>query len=771
MMKRWVKYASVIVCLLFSHAMLFAQPHDGKKTSKDASVTLRVEVTSPTTAMYVDLQKSADDKARLGTNQPGKIEIVRDGAVILTWDKSDSERVWRQYHKMDDTSANADKKDKAAKKEKNDVSDNKTRNDASMATKTVAPPVETRTPVGTETVIREFDEYMGNDSYFAEDAINGFQNNIDEHISNLRNWTDKDAYIAENELDSYARGERDVLIKKREELSSLVSSFLRRYKKSGLVDRDKCEQQLTEIAEKKLDRREEALSKLENELGITPPTAKNKPVKWIPIAICGVGALLLIILLTWLVKSRKKTNTPASVASTPPRNQTTTYGSKGRGNATAEPAIVVRRTTTTILKRQNLDDVIGNPQYFPIEVEEFCDMSAVKRIYLKNTCIKEIYEMYAKDLRNSPNPNENGCMVLGRWVYDTQRQEYCVSLEEVVMPGDDAVFQEYELNFGGKIKLRANGRLKKLREQTGLQYDLTCWVHSHPGLGVFFSNADTSVHHQLKHHTHPHFLTAIVVDILTKGQQLGIFVFKRDGSISSKNDLKKMYSLTKLYQWAVNSERNVQSNPQPTTTSQSQPQTIIPSRPTTTTPSQPSMPPRQGTPSQPASAFRPTSSPQAAVPQQPMMRRTEAMVEYIDILSPTAAKLADCHSIMVKDQAVEQLQLMTATADNGVLGFIHGTINGLEQQMACTVEKVSSQPFEPNMQPLGCVVAAAHLSLPSVRKAVAPYIGLLRFVMVYTSTDGMLTTIPVLRQELCIDEHFYGEQKLDDLISWAKNRL
>jgi hypothetical protein len=144
MMNRWVKYAGVVVCLIFSHAMLFAQPHDGKKTSRDASVTLRVEVTSPTTAMFVDLQKSADDNARLGTNQPGKIEIVRNGSVILTWDKSDSERVWRQYHKMDDTSANADKKEKTSTKEKNDVSDNRTKNNSLAPVQTVVPPVETR---------------------------------------------------------------------------------------------------------------------------------------------------------------------------------------------------------------------------------------------------------------------------------------------------------------------------------------------------------------------------------------------------------------------------------------------------------------------------------------------------------------------------------------------------------------------------------------------------------------------------------------------------
>lgn len=163
--------------------------------------------------------------------------------------------------------------------------------------------------------------------------------------------------------------------------------------------------------------------------------------------------------------------------------------------------------------------------------------------------------MYADDLKNSENPNEDGCLVLGRWVHDAESDEYYVSLEEIVKPGDDAVFKEYELSFGGKIKLKVADRLRRLRRDTNLQYDMTCWVHSHPGLGVFFSNADNSVQLLLKHPTHPKFLIAIVIDILTPTQELGIFTFKRDMTVNSKSDLRKMYSLEEMYKWAVESDR------------------------------------------------------------------------------------------------------------------------------------------------------------------------------------------------------------------------
>ena len=148
-------------------------------------------------------------------------------------------------------------------------------------------------------------------------------------------------------------------------------------------------------------------------------------------------------------------------------------------------------------------------------------------------------------------------MVLGRWVHDEENGTYDVSLETVVFPGDDAVFKEYELNFGGKIKLRIAEKLRKLRRETNLQYDLVCWIHSHPGLGVFFSNSDDSVQMQLRHSQHPNFLVAFVVDILTDDQELGIFTFRKDGSMNSKGDLTRLYSLEEMFKWALESGRRL----------------------------------------------------------------------------------------------------------------------------------------------------------------------------------------------------------------------
>lgn len=268
------------------------------------------------------------------------------------------------------------------------------------------------------------------------------------------------------------------------------------------------------------------------------------PKEYYYLMAAAAGIFILVLLLAIIAgvrKSRRKKKASRKVEIVPQSPQAD---------------IIVRRKTTSILKKQSLEDVLHNPAYLQIDCAEFCADSAVRRIYLKNTCVKEIYNMYAEDLRNPETPKEDGCMVLGRWVHDEQSDEYYVSLEEIVKPGDDAVFKEYELNFGGKIKLKVSEKLRKLRRETNLQYDMTCWVHSHPGLGVFFSNADSGVQMQLKHPVHPKFLTAIVVDILTPDQEMGIFTFKHDLTINAKPDLRRMYSLEELYKWAVKSDRS-----------------------------------------------------------------------------------------------------------------------------------------------------------------------------------------------------------------------
>lgn len=433
------------------------------------------------------------------------------------------------------------------------------------------------------------------------------------------------------------------------------------------------------------------------------PQDKTKPMTYKQMALrFGIpGVLVLALIFIVLIIARRKKKKAQLVASSSP-----SYAApNGDDTHDAAKGVIIRGKTSSVLHKQSLDDVVKDSNYMVVDCNAFCDDTAVKKMYIKNSVIMDIYNMYAEDLRNPNNPKEDGCMVLGRWVHNEQLDEYDVSLEEVVFPGEDAVFAEYELDFGGKIKVKLNERLRKLRRESNLQYDLTCWVHSHPGLSVFFSNTDCSLHMLHKHPTHPKFLTAIVIDILTPKQELGIFTFKHDMTINSKADIKQFYSLEEWYKWAVESKRS-----------------------------------------------------------------SVEYEEHFNTLEKAKSRNNACYNVQLSNSTIIDIDLIAHSQNRDGLYYVHGFSNRQSEQTTNIAVKIEKTDSLTNNELIGCFMAVAHRSYPTIRKAMANYLDKVKFILVYSSADGMLTTIPVIGNDLCTDESFYGEQPLEELKIWTRRK-
>ena len=464
-----------------------------------------------------------------------------EGSKTL-WRTGDTSAEWEKTHPVQDN----EKREEEPKVETSPI----------VATNAAESKVERTIPhgkkVSSDQLMALFKDQVEKDSFYSSAFVQAIKDEIDKHIAFLNNYVEnnekREEYIQKYQLREYLDDKEAIIVKNENSIDSYIGNFIAsNFNSNELPNRSEYETKLRNVLEEKIAERKDMLDNYRNEIldeGFSSTLTKHL-FSGKSIAINVILAILIIAIVVFVIIILKR--------STRKKRTTAIHPSRPAQNGSAD--IVVRRKTTSILKKQSLEDVQHNDAYLPIDCADFSSDSAVRRIYLKNTCIKEIYNLYAEDLRNPENPNEDGCMGLGRWVHDEERDEYYVSLEEIVKPGDDAIFKEYELNFGGKIKLKVAEKLRRLRRETNLQYDMTCWVHSHPGLGVFFSNADSGVQMQLKHPTHPKFLVAIVIDILTPNQELGIFTFKHDMSINSKADLQKMYSLEELYQWAVKSNR------------------------------------------------------------------------------------------------------------------------------------------------------------------------------------------------------------------------
>lgn len=561
-------------------------------------------------------------------------------------------------------------------------------------------------PLQSAKVVSSFREYVETIPYLKEAEMASLNKDIDNHINCLKNSTDKEAYITMHDLRYFIANQRDSIERYQGKKTMMIEDFLDQYGNQEFEDRQTCVEQMQAMLNDKLGPCETNLNLLERELN----AKEEKPFLGLDkqtLIIIGscIGILLLLLLIYAISRSgKKKEAVPVANYRSPHSNS----------NNNAESGIVVRRKTATILKKQSLEGVIDNPDYMKVDVEDFCYDSAVRRIYIKNTCIEELYNMYVNDQNAPEQAREYGCMVLGRWVHDAESNEYYVSLEQIVLPGDDALLEEYELNFGGKIKLKVLEELRKLRRETNLQYDLTCWVHSHPGLGIFFSNSDSSVQMQLKHPTHPNFLTAIVVDTLTPGMELGIFTFHRDTTINTKNDLKQLYSLEEWYDWAKESL--------------------------------------------------------AGTSKQKIMdaETTFNSDDYFSTLANASSHSNVCNGIELSNNMVVDICMALTGHSNGIVGHIHGKAVQQGTKTVYLAEQLVENEQQATLPMIGSFVVAQHCSIPSVRKFVEDRLSQIHFVLVYTPADGLLTSIPVIDNDLCTDIKYYGEHKLENLKQWTK---
>ena len=204
--------------------------------------------------------------------------------------------------------------------------------------------------------------------------------------------------------------------------------------------------------------------------------------------------------------------------------------------------------------RVGLNDIKENAKadYYAIQMDTVSEDTTIRTVYMSRKAILDIHKFFSDFTKYNSKTNETGCFLVGRWDYVpyTAQQKYDISIEAIVEPSDDAVYDEYNLNFGAKIGITLNFAIEKLCEKTGNEYVHTAWMHSHPGLGLFLSSQDLSVQSQLAHSQHQGRMLAIVLDSNTPDLKMAFFAPKQNDTMNNDKDIKQFLSLESLYQWA-----------------------------------------------------------------------------------------------------------------------------------------------------------------------------------------------------------------------------
>jgi len=203
-------------------------------------------------------------------------------------------------------------------------------------------------------------------------------------------------------------------------------------------------------------------------------------------------------------------------------------------------------------------------EYLIFDMDMVFADSTINKVYLNTGLVKKLYEFFNNSLEADGRTNETGCFILGCWDFEEGKDNrYDISLEYMVEPGDDADFGEYSLNFGKKISINMASVIDNLTQKSKRDYLLTCWMHSHPGLGLFLSNQDLIVQKQLAYPDHRNRLLALVIDTNTPDLKVGFFVPKADGTMNNKEDVKRWFSFEEIYRQGRDQSRTRVEQPKP----------------------------------------------------------------------------------------------------------------------------------------------------------------------------------------------------------------
>ena len=205
-----------------------------------------------------------------------------------------------------------------------------------------------------------------------------------------------------------------------------------------------------------------------------------------------------------------------------------------------DESIKYERGLTHVREHQN--------EYLAFDMNTVFANTAVNKVYLSTALVKKLYEFFSNSLEADGRTNETGCFIVGCWDFsDAKQNSYDISLEYMVEPGDDADFGEYSLHFGKKISVNMASVIDNLAQKTKRDYLLTCWMHSHPGLGLFLSNHDLIVQKQLTYSEHKNRLLAIVIDTNTPELKTGFFTAKPDGTMNNREEVKRWFSFEEIF--------------------------------------------------------------------------------------------------------------------------------------------------------------------------------------------------------------------------------
>lgn len=190
--------------------------------------------------------------------------------------------------------------------------------------------------------------------------------------------------------------------------------------------------------------------------------------------------------------------------------------------------------TQEATNKLSLAQVMDHPDYITINLTACWEDTMVSRIYFSKSSIRDIAEFLreknAYSIHNNKNQDlpEIGGFLLG-YFYPIAEGEFQAAIT-VFTPITPEKNDRYTVKFGDKAWSELGDAYKIYPG-----HRLLGWFHTHPGHGLFLSNADIEVHHYA---FDKHYQFAMEIDPKTPERDIAFFTWKKTGEMNNKEDRK-----------------------------------------------------------------------------------------------------------------------------------------------------------------------------------------------------------------------------------------
>ena len=137
----------------------------------------------------------------------------------------------------------------------------------------------------------------------------------------------------------------------------------------------------------------------------------------------------------------------------------------------------------------------------------------------------------------------------------------------------------------------------------------------------------------------------------------------------------------------------------------------------------------------------------------------------------TASTRIDSHyGIELSNGAIIDICQLQTIQEDGLLAWVHGFTCENEGKKEFVLKSVSQNKVVQDDELIGCYINGAHCSIPTIKRLISNDFSNIRFILFYSTSDDILTSIPVVKGEISVNEASYGEEKLEDLKIWTRRK-